>query len=230
MDTEQQNLLPLLVIDTSTQVLSLAIRTTEQTYLFHKVVGAKQSEQILPAISQLLHDSHLALSAIKTIVYAKGPGTFTGLRIGLGVAQGLSLPHHIQLMGIPTLDAIAALNTEHQFTLAAMDARMGELFYAWYDNRTHTRLSLYGVAKAEEIITPIEVDDANAQGLGNAYDLPINMPIPGKNTMPTAADYADFALSGRYQPCPTASADILYVRDKIALTAKEQAEQKALKA
>lgn len=229
MDTEQQNLLPLLVIDTSTQVLSLAIKTVEQTYLFHETVGAKQSEQILPAISQLLQDSRLALSDIKTIVYAKGPGTFTGLRIGLGVAQGLSLPHHIQLMGIPSLDAVASLNTDSDFTLAAIDARMGELFYAWYDNRTHARLSLYGVAKAEEIAVPDTVDAQQAMGLGNAYDLPVTMVIEGKNTMPTAADYANLALSGRYQPCKTADADILYVRDKIALTAKEQAEQRALK-
>ncbi len=229
MDTKQENLLPILAIDTSTQVLSIAIKTDKHEFLFHQNVGAKQSEMILPAIQQLLEDSHLTLNDIETIVYAKGPGTFTGLRIGLGVAQGLSLPHNIKLIGIPTLDAIASLAPLSPFVFTATDARMGELFYAWYNNQTCQCLSPYLVGKAQDISTPIEVDLAQTVGLGNAYSLNLDMPVAGEDKMPTAIDYANLALSKRYPAHETQDAELLYVRDKIALTAKEQAAQKVKK-
>ena len=83
---------PILAIDTSTSYLSLAIFAKEQMWTFHEAVGTKQSTLILPTLDRLLADTGLARSDIASIVYAQGPGAFTGLRIGLGVAQGLALP------------------------------------------------------------------------------------------------------------------------------------------
>ncbi len=229
MDTHQQNLLPILAIDTSTQFLSLAVQTEQGDCLYHEEVGSKQSEFILPTIQDLLSECNLNLDALSSIVYAKGPGTFTGLRIGLGVAQGLALPHQIKLIGVPTLDAIAQLVAGRRYVLAAIDARMGELFYAWYDIHSQKRLTPYHVGKAAEIEIPAEVDLDDAIGIGNAYDLNIQMPLEGIANMPTALDYIYTASTTQYEDCSIADSQILYVRDKIALTAKEQAEQKAQK-
>ena len=68
---------------------------------------------------------------------------------------------------------------------------------------------------------------AQATGVGNAFGLEITLPVAGQNRMPTAADYLALALSGCYAAGSAAAAELLYVRNKIALTAAEQAARKA---
>ncbi|MBP6562179.1 MAG: tRNA (adenosine(37)-N6)-threonylcarbamoyltransferase complex dimerization subunit type 1 TsaB, partial [Neisseriaceae bacterium] len=171
----------------------------------------------------LLDGQCRTLAEIDVIVYAQGPGTFTGLRIGAGVAQGLSMALNLPLVGIPTLDAVALVAPKHGCVLAAIDARMGEVFYAWYDTHSMTRLSDYAVAKPADI-TPLTED---AIGVGNAYDLYADILPAGTATMPTAQDYIKLACSGRYPASDAQAADLLYVRNKIALTAQEQAQKKS---
>ena len=100
---------PILAIDTSPSSLPLAIFAKEQMWTFHEAVGTKQSTLILPTLDRLLADAGLARSDIASIVYAQGPGAFTGLRIGLGVAQGLALAQNLPMIGIPCLEAVASL-------------------------------------------------------------------------------------------------------------------------
>ena len=116
---------PILAIDTSTSYLSLAIFAKGQMWTFHEAVGTKQSTLILPTLDRLLADAGLARSDIASIVYAQGPGAFTGLRIGLGVAQGLALAQNLPMIGIPCLEAVASLQPDSEYVLAATDARMG---------------------------------------------------------------------------------------------------------
>lgn len=215
----------LLIIDTSTNYLSLGLHQNGHTHSIYEAVGAKQSELILPRIQQLLDTANLELTQLNAIVYAQGPGAFTGLRIGLGVATGLALPNNLPLIGIPCLDAVAALAPDQPCVLAATDARMNELFFAWYDTRNHKRLSDYQVDSADNIRLP--AGQHTASGVGNAYALDITLPVSGQNLMPGAQQYAQLALSGRYIPTDAAHASLLYVRNKIALTATEQAARRA---
>jgi tRNA threonylcarbamoyladenosine biosynthesis protein TsaB len=221
ISTESQ----LLVIDTSTSYLSLGIYQNGHTHSIYEAVGAKQSELILPRIQQLLNTASLTLAQLDAIVYAQGPGAFTGLRIGLGVATGLALPHNLPLIGIPCLDAVAALVPNQPCVLAATDARMNELFFAWYDTQKHKCLSDYLVGSADSIRLP--AGQHTATGVGNAYALNITLPVSGQNLMPSAQEYAQLALSGRYTPTDVAHASLHYVRNKIALTATEQAARRA---
>ena len=122
---------PVLAIDTSTSYLSLALQTDGQIVSFHEDVGTKQSDLILPQIRVLFEQAGITAADLGVIVYAQGPGAFTGLRIGTGVAQGLATPFDTPLIGIPCLDAAAYLLPEQSCVLAATDARMGEVFYAW---------------------------------------------------------------------------------------------------
>ncbi|WP_239326819.1 tRNA (adenosine(37)-N6)-threonylcarbamoyltransferase complex dimerization subunit type 1 TsaB [Snodgrassella gandavensis] len=215
----------LLIIDTSTNYLSLGIHQNGHTHSIYEAVGAKQSELILPRIQQLLDTASLTLAQLDAIVYAQGPGAFTGLRIGLGVATGLALPNNLPLIGIPCLDAVAALAPNQPCVLAATDARMNELFFAWYDTQNHKRLSDYLVGSANSIQFP--AGQHSAIGVGNAYALDITLPVSGQNLMPGAQEYAQLALSGRYTPTDAAQASLHYVRNKIALTAAEQAARRA---
>lgn len=222
---------PLLAIDTSTQWLSLALRHGGQTRLFHQETGNRQSELILPQIGLLLDEAGLAVAELGAIAYAQGPGAFTGLRIGAGVAQGLAAPFDIPLIPIPCLDAVASLCPGQTAVLAATDARMGEVFYAWFDTRNQQRLSPYRVGSAAGIRLPENEHSEfsgslNICGIGNAFALPEPPPFPGRPDMPTAEHYLALAESGRYPAVPAAQAELLYVRDKVALTAAEQAARK----
>lgn len=216
---------PVLAIDTSTSVLSLALRADGKVWSFHEEVGSRQSSLILPQIQSLLTQAQLNVSDLAAIVYAQGPGAFTGLRIGLGVAQGLATPFSIPLIAVPSLDAIA-YQVQAECVLAASDARMGEVFYAWFNTQTHQRLSCDEVGKVSEITLPVGVPSANVQGVGNAFALQDKPAFDGVADMPCAEDYLNLAESGRYAVLSVEQAELLYVRNKVALTAKEQAERK----
>lgn len=215
---------PILAIDTGSSYLSLALRADGETALFHQEAGTKQSEWILPQIQNLFAQAGIGASDLGGIVYAQGPGAFTGLRIGTGVAQGLATPFDTPLTGIPCLDAAAYLLPPQSCILAATDARMGEVFYAWFDTQNHRLLSDYQVGKADGIVLPQGCTFSD--GIGNAFALPSPPPFDGKPDMPTAADYLRLAETGHYPATDAAHAELLYVRNKIALTAKEQAERK----
>lgn len=216
---------PILAIDTSTSYLSLALRAGGVTYAHHTEVGTKQSDLILPQIGELLAQARICTADLGMIVYAQGPGAFTGLRIGTGVAQGLATPFAIPLIGVPCLDAVAYQLPDRPCVLAATDARMGEVFYAWFDTQQHRCLSGYRVGKAAHITEP--QGHTFSDGIGNAFALTERPPFAGQPKMPTASDYIHLAATGRYQATDAAHAELLYVRNKIALTAKEQAERKA---
>ena len=216
---------PLLAIDTSTQWLSLALRRNGHTRLFHQETGNRQSELILPQIAALLDEAGLAVRELAAIAYAQGPGAFTGLRIGAGVAQGLAAPFGIPLIPVPCLDAVASLCPGQAAVLAATDARMGEVFYAWFDTVNRRRLSPYRVGRAAEISVP--EGTVFSDGIGNAFALNDPPPFPGSPAMPTAADYLALAAPGRYPAADAAHAEPLYVRCKSALTAADQAARRA---
>ena len=215
----------------------VAIRTdTSDTEIYRLDENGKIEQQKLwPAgrtlardlpgeIDQLIDSNY---NDITGIIVFKGPGSFTGLRIGIGVAQGLAAPFHIPLIGIPCLDAVAYGIPSHACVLAATDARMGEVFYVWFDTLHHVRLSDYQVGKAAEVVLPKDRALEQAQGVGNAFALAEPLPCVGTPQMPTAVDYLKLALTGRYAATSAAQAELLYVRNKIALTASEQAARKA---
>lgn len=220
---------PVLAVDTGTAYLSLALQAGGRLYAEHLEAGNRQSEQILPRIAGLLAQADLSAAHLGCLVYAQGPGAFTGLRIGAGVAQGLAAPFGLPLIGIPSLDAAAALCPGQTAVLAATDARMSEVFYAWFDTETHQRHSPYQVGPARSIRLPESLSGREVCGIGNAFALPEPPPFPGRSQMPTAADFLQLALSGRYPAVAAEAAELLYVRDKVALTAQEQAQKRAAK-
>ena len=220
---------PILAIDTSTSFLSLALNKNDQQWHFHQEVGSKQSEYILPQIAHLLTQSNTHIADLGAIIYAQGAGAFTGLRIGLGIAQGLATPFDIPLIGVPCQDAVASLAPNHVCVLAATDARMGEVFFAFFDTHTQTRLSDYGVAKWQDISIPTSFHPSQIYGIGNAFALVQSQEyFAGVNQMPTAQNYLNLAQSGRYLATHSQDAELLYVRNKIALTLTEQRAQKHL--
>ncbi|MDN0075506.1 tRNA (adenosine(37)-N6)-threonylcarbamoyltransferase complex dimerization subunit type 1 TsaB [Crenobacter sp. SG2303] len=222
----------LLALDTSTQDLSLAIQNGEQRVEFHETVGQQHAERALPELQKLLDAAGLKLGELDAIVYGQGPGSFTGLRIGAGLAQGLAVSASLPLIGIPTLDAVAAQAPATERLLVCLDARMQEVYVGHYDTR-------HGVRRQGpiELLDPAELRltesgwIAAGNGLSVYADrLPENLTAQLARQLPelrpSAAAYLDLAGSGAYPSLDASSAELLYVRNKVALTAREQQAQR----
>ena len=99
----------ILGIDTSTKFCNLALIKDEDILIEYTINGLKKkhSSILMPAIKDLLKIMNLKMAEINGIAISIGPGSFTGLRIGLGVAKGLSYACSLPLLGVPTLEAMA---------------------------------------------------------------------------------------------------------------------------
>jgi tRNA threonylcarbamoyladenosine biosynthesis protein TsaB len=142
----------LLAVDTSTRTVGLALYDGVQVVYelawssndFHTV-------ELAPAVASMLERSDLDVSALQAVAVATGPGSFTGLRIGLALAKGLALVRHIPLIGIPTLDVLAAAQPLMNLPMAAvLRAGRGRLAVGWYAARNHAWQSSAPI----EVLTP----------------------------------------------------------------------------
>ncbi len=121
----------ILAFDTSTELCSVAIFLDGKIFSREILAGRRHSELLLPMINETLAESELALTQLDGIAFGAGPGSFTGLRIACGVAQGLAFATNLPITGISTLEAMAQKLGQHK-VIAALDARMGEIYHAAY--------------------------------------------------------------------------------------------------
>ena len=131
--------LNVLCVDTSTEACSVAVlcaTDTNQVISDHFMLAPREhTQEILPRVEEVLQQSGLTLSEIDVVAYGRGPGSFTGVRIGISIAQGLAYGIDKPMVGISTLQAMAqqAYKTEQLTDVyAAIDARMGEVYFAHY--------------------------------------------------------------------------------------------------
>src|SRR5258708_7673955 len=97
----------ILALDASTELCAVALGGDEGFVERIAVACQRHSELMLPMIKAMLADAGIAISALDGIAFGSGPGSFTGLRIACGVAQGLALGASLPVLGIPTLVAMA---------------------------------------------------------------------------------------------------------------------------
>lgn len=94
------------------------------------------TKRILPMIESLLAQANLSMQHVQGIIYTKGPGSFTGVRVGVSVVQGLAFAGSITTLGVSTLMALAwqgKLQTQVNQIGAIIDARMNQIYWAVYD-------------------------------------------------------------------------------------------------
>lgn len=89
------------------------------------------SETLLPQAAETLRELGLNFGDVQGIAFGMGPGSFTGLRVSCGAAQGLAVARDLPLLGIGTLEAMA-LASGGERVIVALDARMGEVYYGVY--------------------------------------------------------------------------------------------------
>lgn len=131
--------LNVLCIDTSTEACSVAVlcmTDKQQVVSDHFMLAPREhTTKILPTVEEVLQQSGLTLPEIDVVAYGRGPGSFTGVRIGISIAQGLAYGIEKPMVGISTLQAMAqqAYKTQQSTDVyAAIDARMGEVYFAHY--------------------------------------------------------------------------------------------------
>jgi tRNA threonylcarbamoyladenosine biosynthesis protein TsaB len=124
----------ILALDTSTRTVGIALYDgvqvlSEATWTsqdFHTV-------ELAPAIAQTLERCGIEINQVEAVAVALGPGSFTGLRIGLALAKGLALVRKMPLVGVPTLDFLAAAQPLRNLPLAAvLKVGRGRLAVGWY--------------------------------------------------------------------------------------------------
>jgi tRNA threonylcarbamoyladenosine biosynthesis protein TsaB len=124
----------LLAVDTSTRFVGVALYNgsqvlTEEVWSSHDY----HTVELAPAVQQTLARCNLKMSDLSALGVATGPGSFTGLRIGLALAKGISLARHIPLIGVPTLDVLASAQPVMDLPLmVALRAGRGRLAVARY--------------------------------------------------------------------------------------------------
>ncbi|WP_445428747.1 tRNA (adenosine(37)-N6)-threonylcarbamoyltransferase complex dimerization subunit type 1 TsaB [Alishewanella sp. HL-SH05] len=124
-----------LALDTSTEACSVALSHNGKILTLDEVCPQQHSKRILPMVQQLLAEAGVNLNQLNGIVFGRGPGSFTGVRIGVSVAQGLAFGVDVPVYGVSTLAAMAQAAAQlknAQHVIAAIDARMAEVYLAVY--------------------------------------------------------------------------------------------------
>ncbi|SFN47239.1 tRNA threonylcarbamoyladenosine biosynthesis protein TsaB [Izhakiella capsodis] len=125
----------ILALDTATEACSVALSDGQEVLTKFELCAREHTQRILPLVQQILAEAGLALNQLDALAFGRGPGSFTGVRIGIGIAQGLAFGAGLPLIGVSSLETMAqgAWRLHRaQRVLAAIDARMGEVYWAQY--------------------------------------------------------------------------------------------------
>ncbi len=117
--------------DTATDALSCAVLAEGELLEHHEVAPRQHAERVLAVLDRLLAEAGVERGRLDAVAFGRGPGSFTGLRIAAGVAQGLAFALDVPVLPVSTLAAIA--QGEHRESgarrvLALLDARLGEVY------------------------------------------------------------------------------------------------------
>ena len=225
-----------LAIDTSTDWCSVAVGDGAQWHRREENAGHAHSERLLPMLDAALADAGWALSALDGVAFGAGPGSFTGIRIGCGVAQGLALGAGLPVVPVATLAAIAqearrARGWER--VLGCLDARMREVYLAAYlrDGGGWREIAAPAVMPPAEASRKRLVASGDWFGAGNGFAAypalagQLELTQVFAEARPTGQAIGELALPRLAAGHGVAAGDALplYVRHRVALTAVEQA-------
>jgi tRNA threonylcarbamoyladenosine biosynthesis protein TsaB len=132
----------ILALDTATAVLSIALAADRGLWSFQADAGPAHSETLMGALDALMKTAGLPPEKLEGVLCMRGPGSFTGLRIGFSAARGLAFSLGIPFASVPTLDCMAfPLSPWPGIVLPLLDAKKNRFFTALY--RKGRRLSAY---------------------------------------------------------------------------------------
>lgn len=125
-----------LAIDASTEACSVAITFNESQFSEYELCPQSHSLRLLPMVDSVLKQANCKLAELDGIIFGQGPGSFTGVRIGIGVTQGLAFSAQLRARGVSTLQAMAQqayIDKGERRVIAAIDARMSEVYTCYFE-------------------------------------------------------------------------------------------------
>ena len=217
----------LLALDTATEACSVALLHNGQVFSRYAVIPRLHAQRILPMISEVLAEAGISTNAVTAIAFGRGPGAFTGLRIAVGVVQGLAFALQIPVLPVSNLAAIAQRACrEHgaKQIAVAIDARMDEVYWGCYSS-IDGEVRLQG---SEAVLPPEQAQlprtaqgEWFAAGTGwQAYAGRIAVPVSASDThlLPHAEDILILAqgMWQRGEAIAAQEAQPVYLRDQVA--------------
>jgi len=217
----------LLALDTATEACSVALLHEGKVLSHYEVAPRLHAQRLLPMIQELLAEAGVALSALDGIAFGRGPGAFTGVRIAVGVVQGLAFALDRPVLPISNL-AVLAQRALREYGVsqvaAAIDARMDEVYWGCYrqENGEMRLAGMEAVLPPEQACLP---RDASGDwfGAGTGWGtfgarIPVSVSAQDANMLPHAQDLlslAGFAWN-RGEAVVADEAQPVYLRDKVA--------------
>lgn len=164
-------MMKILAIDAATEACSVALQIGNETLGKFELAPQQHSQKLLPFVDEILAQAGVKLGQLDAIAYGQGPGSFTGVRIGVSVTQGLAFGADLPVVGISSLatmaqQAISQLQSEQVVT--AIDARMSEVYFAVYQNNQGlAELNAAEIVRKPELLeASTDLNSATAVGTG----------------------------------------------------------------
>lgn len=224
----------LLAIETSTEACSIAVWVDGDVRERHEIAPRRHTQLALPWAEALLADAGVARAQLDAIAVGRGPGAFTGVRLDIALAQGIALALDRPLLPVSTL-AVLAMQGRAPRVLAAIDARMGEVYAGTFVRGDDGLVHADG---GEHVAAPgdVRLPDGEFAALGTGFAADGGALATRAGTrvialdataLPHAADLARladalFRAGGAVAPEHVEPA---YLRDKVALTIAERANK-----
>lgn len=210
----------ILAIETCTTICSVALWDGKRQHTRVVEAARSHSKELLPMIESVIRAAHLTVDDIDYIACARGPGSFTGLRIGIGVAKGLAYGQDIPIVPVSPLLALAYGIMKSapvvQSVTALLDARMGEVYAAHYDI-----VEGFPVLQGHEILTTADrLDGVNRLWGGTGVREYQNVLekkgfVLSEVLYPLAADLVEIVQRGEIESVSAAEFSPVYLRDKV---------------
>jgi tRNA threonylcarbamoyladenosine biosynthesis protein TsaB len=211
-------------IETSAEWCSVALWSGGEIAALESRAPGRHAELVLPMLERLLAQAGITPRALDAVAFGAGPGSFTGLRIACGVAQGIALACGMPVIGVSTLEAIAEESGAAR-VVACLDARMREVYYAALerdDARWREVIAARCVAPADAPRPPGE----GWIGCGSGFAVygPLGLALVRPEVRPSAVAVARLAAPrlAAGEGVDAARAAPQYLRDKVALTIEER--------
>jgi len=230
----------LLAFETATEACSVAVLADGEVLERFELAPRRHAELALPWAEALLAEAGVARSRLDAIAVGRGPGAFTGVRLGIALAQGIALALDVPVVPVSTLATLAApglREAPEARVLAAIDARMGEVYAAAFAAAAHgpRLLDSERVLAPDALVLPGEEGEWIGMGTGFAaaggvlaQQLAGRLERVDADALPHAADTARlaaaaYAAGGGVTPERVEPA---YLRNNVALTLAEQAARR----
>lgn len=149
----------ILALDSSTDACSVALTINGKILHLFELAAKSHTQRLLPMVDQILSEANCSLTELDAIAYGRGPGSFTGLRICMGVVQGLAFGANLPVIPVSTLQAMARNFADENPgnklpIMPALDARMDEIYWGLFDAKGEPE-----EGATEYVMAPIAVCD-----------------------------------------------------------------------